>query len=123
MPVLIYRLCEICIELGIPVVGYLFSSINVILFGLEISMKTKIKSGLLLPHPNGVVIGAISIGRNCTIYQQVTLGSASPLDQAKRNKLPVIGNNVLIGAGAKILGDINIENRTLVKANSVICNY
>jgi len=122
IPVLIYRISKILEEVGIPYAPYFLSSINYFIFGLEISMKTVIDGGLVLPHPNGVVIGARSIGRNCTIYQQVTLGSASPLNRGKQDAKPKIGSNVILGAGAKILGSVEIEDNRLVRANEVIFN-
>lgn len=68
-----------------------------------------------MPHPNGIVIhpGA-SIGPNCLIFQQVTIGSRGPGD------VPIIGGHVDIGAGAKILGAIKIGHHSKVGANAVV---
>lgn len=82
--------------------------------GAEISLRTKIGGGLLLPHPNGVVIHPdVVIGPNCLIYHQVTLG-------AGEGGLPIIGGHVDIGAGAKILGGVTVGNHAKIGANAVV---
>jgi serine O-acetyltransferase len=69
-----------------------------------------------LPHPNGIVIHPASqIGVNCTIYQQVTLGGRDDNHGA-----PVIGANVLIGTGAKILGSVTVGDGARIGANAVV---
>ena len=84
--------------------------------GADIPIKTKIGGGLLLPHPNGIVIHPDSIiGINCLILQQVTLGTKSD-----NNRAPVIGSHVDIGAGAKILGEVKIGNHVQIGANAVV---
>lgn len=73
--------------------------------------------GLLLPHPNGVVVHSGSrIGSNVTIMQQVTLGERSP----RTPGAPVIGDGAFIGAGAKVLGPVRIGERATVGANAVV---
>ena len=70
-----------------------------------------------MPHLNGIVINSnTQIGKNATIFQQVTIGVADIDSQ----KAPIIGNNVLIGAGAKILGNIKIGNNVKIGANAVV---
>jgi serine O-acetyltransferase len=83
--------------------------------GADIPLNCKIGGGLLMPHPNGIVIHPNAvIGVNCLIHQQVTIGG-------KRNGgLPTIQGHVDIGAGAKVLGDIVIGNHALIGANSVV---
>ena len=72
---------------------------------------------MLLPHPNGVVIHPEAIiGPNCLIFQQVTIGSV------EGSRAPIIGGHVDIGAGAKILGTVNIGDNVLIGANSVVLN-
>lgn len=87
-------------------------------YGIEINPTTKIGYGLTIPHCGGIVIGGdCSIGKNCTILQGVTIGSNLFKD---RYKLATIGDNVLIGAGSKIIGPINIGNNVTIGANSVV---
>lgn len=83
--------------------------------GADIPLDCQIGGGLLLPHPNGIVIhpGA-RIGPNCLIFQQVTIGTRTG------DMLPVIGGHVDIGAGAKILGDVRIGDHARVGANAVV---
>lgn len=86
-----------------------------VITGAEIELGTCIGGGLLLPHPNGIVIhpGAV-IGANCLIFQQVTIGGS---DDAA---LPVIGGHVDIGAGARILGPVSVGDHAVIGANAVV---
>jgi serine O-acetyltransferase len=88
--------------------------------GIEIHPGAEIGEGLFIDHGMGVVIGETAvIGNNVTIYQGVTLGGTSK-EKGKRH--PNIGNNVLIGSGAKILGNITIGDNVKVGANAVVLN-
>ena len=89
-------------------------------YGIYLNWETYIGKGLELPHPNGIVIGKTSvIGENCRILQQVTIGSARKGDYLL-NKQPHLGNNILLGAGSKILGSITLKDNTVVGANAVL---
>lgn len=86
-----------------------------VITGAEIPLNAKIGGGLLLPHPNGVVIHHNAVvGPNCLIFQQVTIGSRGG------DGVPIIGGHVDIGAGAKILGPVRIGNHVLIGANAVV---
>ena len=86
--------------------------------GIEIHPGATIGKSFFIDHGMGVVIGETTeIGDNCTIYQGVTLGGTGK-DVGKRH--PTLGNNVLIGAGAKVLGPIKIEDNCKVAANAVV---
>jgi len=86
--------------------------------GIEIHPGAKIGKGLFIDHGMGVVIGETAeIGDYCTIYHGVTLGGTGK-DKAKRH--PTIGNNVLIGAGAKILGPFTVGDNAKIGANAVV---
>lgn len=87
----------------------------------SIPLRTKIGKGLTLPHGlSGIFISVgAEIGDNCTIFQQVTIGS-NTLGQSKKSGAPKIGNNVYIGAGAKIIGNVNIGNNVRIGANCVV---
>ena len=88
--------------------------------GIEIHPGAKIGRGLFIDHGTGVVIGETTeIGENCTIYQGVTLGGTGK-DKGKRH--PTIGNNVMIGAGAKILGPFKVGDNAKIAANAVVLN-
>jgi len=86
--------------------------------GIEIHPGAKIGRGLFIDHGMGIVIGETAeIGDNCTIYHQVTLGGTGK-DTGKRH--PTVGNNVLIGAGAKLLGPITVGDNVMIGAGSVV---
>ncbi len=86
--------------------------------GIEIHPGATIGKGLFIDHGMGIVIGETAeVGDNVTIYHGVTLGGTGK-DVGKRH--PTLGNNVMIGAGAKILGPINIGSNTKIGANSVV---
>ena len=86
--------------------------------GIEIHPGATIGKGLFIDHGMGVVIGETTeIGDNCTLYQGVTLGGTGK-DIGKRH--PTLGNNVLIGAGAKVLGPFTISDNSKIAANAVV---
>jgi serine O-acetyltransferase len=86
--------------------------------GVEINPLMKIGKGFFLPHPNGIILHPlVSLGDNVTILQQVTIGNNI---RKGMNNLAVIGNNVSIGAGAKIIGPCKIGNNVIVGANAVV---
>ncbi|MGI9316350.1 MAG: serine O-acetyltransferase [bacterium] len=85
-----------------------------IITGADIPINCKIGGGLLLPHPNGVVIHSdAEVGPNCLIFQQVTIG-------ARGEFIPKIGGHVDIGAGAKVLGKIKVGDHAKIGANAVV---
>jgi serine O-acetyltransferase len=94
--------------------------LNVICNNIEISYTATIGPGLLIPHGQCIVIGgSCIIGRNVTIQQGVTIGNN--LDKNRDGKMqPIIGNNVLIAAGAKIIGPVTIGDNSIIGANSVV---
>jgi serine O-acetyltransferase len=96
------------------------SLFNFAVFGIEIAVRCSIGKGLFFPHTQGTVIGAASIGENAIIYHGVTLG-AKDLDIGyTKTSRPVVGNGVLIGSGAKVLGGVTIGNDVCIGANSVV---
>lgn len=120
-PVLLFRLSRYCyLTKWLKFFSPVFSWLNVILFGIEITPRCNIGSGLMVPHSVGTVIGASSIGNHATIFQGVTLGAAA-LDLAFDASLrPQVGDNVVIGAGAKVLGGILIGDNVKIGANAVV---
>lgn len=84
--------------------------------GADIPLGCTIGGGLLLPHPNGVVIHPDAIvGPNCLLFQQTTLGTGGPTPGA-----PVLEGHVDVGAGAKILGGVRIGAHAIIAANAVV---
>ena len=83
----------------------------------DVDLQTTLGKGLMLPHPNGVVIhGEARIGDDCMIMQQVTVGM---IDEGE---VPMIGNRVYIGAGAKIIGKLTVGDGARIGANAVVVN-
>lgn len=119
-PVLLLRWATALHEKGFRRFAKIIGGLNLLLFGLEAPASLNIGPGLVLPHPNGTILGARSIGENVMIYQQVTLGAKTAdfrYDPALR---PVVGNNVTISAGAKILGGIVLGDHCVIGANAVV---
>ena len=98
----------------------LFSLLNVVLFGLEYTPRCPIGPGLFLPHTSGTVIGAARIGANVTIFQGVTLGAKAADLAFVTDRRPTIGDNVVVGAGAKVLGGIHVGDGAVIAANSLV---
>ena len=95
------------------------------LTGIEIHPKAKIGKNLFIDHGMGVVIGETSyIGDNVTIYHNVTLGGISPSintnEQRDIKRHPTLGDNVVVGSGAQILGPVKIGKDSLIGANAVV---
>ncbi len=83
--------------------------------GVDIPLNCQIEGGLLLPHPNGIVIHpAARIGPNCLLFQQVTLGTRGGTEA------PVLEGHVDVGAGAKLLGGIRVGAHAQIGANAVV---
>ena len=96
----------------------MISDISRFLTGIEIHPGAKIGRGLFIDHGMGVVIGETAeVGSNVTMYHGVTLGGTGN-EKGKRH--PTVGDNVIIGAGAKVLGNIYIASGTRIGANSVV---
>ena len=98
----------------------MFSQFSRFITGIEIHPGAVIGNGVFIDHGNGVVIGETAeIGDNVTIYQGVTLGGTGK-ERGKRH--PTVGNNVVVGTGAKVLGPIIIGENAKIGAGSVVLN-
>lgn len=116
--ILLYRISHWLWRHHLLFLARLISQIAKWLTGVEIHPAATIGRRLVIDHGTGIVIGATTIiGDDCLIYQGVTLGGTG-ISQGKRH--PTLGNNVMIGSGAKVLGDIRIGNHSRVAANSVV---
>ena len=112
---------------GFHLLARIISQITRFFTGIEIHPAAKIGQNLFIDHGMGVVIGETSeIGNNVTIYHAVTLGGISPSIDSERQRHekrhPSIGNNVVIGSGAQILGPVKIGDNARVAANAVVVN-
>ena len=105
-------------RLSIPFLPRILSQLGKWITGIEIHPCARIGKGLFIDHGMGVVIGETSIiGNNVTLFQGVTLGGTGK-EKGKRH--PTLGNNVVVGAGAKILGPVKIGDGAMIGAGSVV---
>ncbi len=99
-------------------IARLISQFSRFMTGIEIHPGAKIGKGLLIDHGSGVVIGETAeIGDNCLIYQGVTLGGTGK-ESGKRH--PTLGNNVMVGSGARVLGPFKVGDNAKIAANAVV---
>lgn len=113
-----YRISKILFRLRIPILPRFISQFARFITGIEIHPGARIGRGLFIDHGMGVVIGETTIiGDNVILFQGVTLGGTGK-EKGKRH--PTIGNNVVIGTGAKVLGNISIGDNSYVGANAVV---
>ena len=114
----LHRLANWLWNVGIPFIPRFISHISRFLTGIEIHPGASIGHGVFIDHGMGVVIGETAIvGNYCLIYQGVTLGGTGK-ESGKRH--PTLGDNVVVGAGAKVLGNIQIGNNVRIGAGSVV---
>ncbi len=122
--VVIFRFGSFCSKLKIPVFGFLLRFVWFflnktieILTGISISANARIGKGLFIGHFGGIFINeSVIIGDNLTIAQGVTIGTLG----LGKTGAPIIGHNVFIGSGAKVLGRIKIGNNVRIGANAVV---
>lgn len=113
-----YRFAHKLHKMHIPLIPRIISYITRIITGIEIHPAAKIGRRFFIDHGEGVVIGETTeIGDDVLIYQQVTLGGTGK-EHGKRH--PTLGNGVIVGAGAKVLGNITLGNYVRVGAGSVV---
>ena len=113
-----HRIAHFFYNIKLFFIARLISQLTRFFTGIEIHPGATIGKRLMIDHGMGIVIGETAvIGNDCIIYHQVTLGGTG---KEKLKRHPTIGNNVLIGAGAKLLGPINIGDNVKIGAGSVV---
>jgi serine O-acetyltransferase len=116
--IVIHRIAHILFKMKVPFLPRFLSQTARFLTGIEIHPAATVGQGLFIDHGMGVVIGETSIvGDNVTLYQGVTLGGTGK-EKGKRH--PNIGDNVVVGTGAKILGNITVGENSYIGANAVV---
>ena len=116
----LHRIAHFLYKINLPLIPRLISCISRFFTGIEIHPGAKIGKNFFIDHGTGVVIGETTIiGNNVMLYHGVTLGGRTS-NALKRH--PTIGNNVYIGAGAKILGNIKIGNNVKIGAGAIVIN-
>ncbi len=116
--VVFYRLFQFFKMIGMEIVGCLFLELNKLFNGCVIGRGAHFEGGFVLMHPIGVVINAgVKAGKNIVIESGVVIGAA-------KNGIPVevpsLGDNIFIGTGAKVLGNIHVGNNVKIGANAVV---
>ena len=123
--VFFHKISNFFYKAGFDLVARIISQTVRFFTGIEIHPGAKIGKNLFIDHGMGVVIGETSeIGDNVTIYHAVTLGGSSPsIDSEKQRyekRHPTIGNDVVIGSGAQIIGPIKVGNNARIASNAVV---
>ncbi|HEX9943427.1 MAG TPA: DapH/DapD/GlmU-related protein [Thermoanaerobaculia bacterium] len=116
--VVLHRMAHWFKSRGIPVLGPLIARCNQFLTGVEIGPGAVIGPGLLISHGVGIVVGGyVRIGRDAILLHQVTIGSPDP---NRKEQMPVIGDNVFLGAGAKVIGPVTVGDNVFIGVNAIV---
>ncbi len=117
----IYRLSRVLWKIKLKLIARIISTLNRFLTGVEIHPGAYIGKGVVIDHGTGVVIGETAqVGDNCLIYHGVTLGGTGNESGTKRHA--TICDNVMVAAGAKVLGNIKVGAGAKIGANAVVLN-
>ena len=120
IPVLLLRLRTHLLRKEVPLLPYACELLSTMLWHVTIGRKVEIGPGLVIPHGHVVIDGAVRIGRDCIINPWVTIGLSGSRRWGFDKRGPIIGDHVLIGTGAKVLGPITIGNGVRIGANAVV---
>ena len=123
--VFFHQISNFFYKAGFDLIARIISQTIRFFTGIEIHPGAKIGKNLFIDHGMGVVIGETSeVGDNVTIYHNVTLGGSSPSIDSERQRHekrhPTIGNDVVVGSGAQIIGPIKVGNNSRIAANAVV---
>lgn len=117
--VLNYRISNWLVRHHIKILPEIIAFRTLRRYGCEISPYSTIGAGLFIPHSIGIVIGhSVVIGKNCEIFQNVTIGSNRKTNNGRY--MPIIGDNVSIYTGATLVGGINVGDNVVIGANSYV---
>ena len=120
LPIVLARISRSLYLSGVPLLPHLFTYLNLVLFGIEITPRCEIGGGVFFAHPQGTVVGARRVGSNVTFVHGVMVGAIAQ-DMAFTPELrPLIGDDVVLNAGCKVLGGIEIGDGATVGANSLV---
>ena len=116
--IVVYRIAHVLYEMRVPIIPRIMTEFVHQKTGIDIHAGAKIGEYFFIDHGTGIVIGETAIiGDDCLLYQGVTLGGTGK-DVGKRH--PTLGNNVMVGCGAKILGPFTVGSNARIAANSVV---
>ncbi len=119
---ILFRLSQAC-GARTPMLGYVVKQLNHIITGADLAWQASVGPGVALYHPTGVVLGPdVVLGKNCAVQQGVTLGALRERGRMPDGRLdsPVVGDDVILGAGSRILGPITVGDGSVVGANAVV---
>lgn len=114
----IYRLSNVLYKKKLGIISMILTRIIQILYSIDIDYKAEIDEGLLIYHGVGLVIGSgVKIGKNCTVFHNTTFG----IKFSKTNDgMPRIGDEVFIGCGSILLGKVEVESKSKIRAGTVL---
>ncbi len=116
--VFLYRVASTLKRLKVPLIPFVIAKFSQFFTGVDISPKAKIGPGFVISHGNGVVIGGYAqLGRNVTLNHQVTIGAPTP---KRITEMPIIEDNVFIGAGSIIVGKVRIGRESFIGAGVIV---
>ena len=119
--VLLLRVQIALVERGHRSLARAVSLLNLRLTGAHFGVGCRIGGGLLVPHPQGVIIGQdVVMGENCTIYHDVAIGGRSIVEGREDDRQPVIGSGVMIGLRASVLGPVEVGDGAIVGAHALV---
>jgi serine O-acetyltransferase len=119
-PIFLIRLAIFFYEIKLTPISRFIQLLLLCFFGLEFNLKIRLGYGFFIGHPVGVVLGASVIGNHCIVSGMCSIGSKEMDPLLKISLRPKIGNNVIIGAGCRIIGGIFITNNVKLGANAVV---
>lgn len=122
-PISLFKLQKKAYQTNLPFIARLISRLNLIINGVDIGIHAQIGDGFSIHHGVGLVIGdAVSMGGGCTCFQGVTIGTRSLklIQNGIKERSPIIGERVIIYAGALVLGPILVGNDAIIGANAVV---
>lgn len=116
--VAIYRLSNLFYKKKLGFISMILSRVIQVLYSIDIDYKAEIQEGLLIYHGTGLVIGSgVKIGKNCTVFHNTTFG----IKFSKTNDgMPRIGDEVFIGCGSILLGKVEVESKSKIRAGTVL---
>jgi len=121
LAVLVYRMQHLAHVRKIDFISKVLNILNVVLFKVEIGSKARIGGGLVLGHSHGIIINNdVIIGKNCVFFHDNTVAIGPREDLDPQNDKVVIGDEVMVGAGARILGNISVGDHSIIGMNAVV---
>jgi len=116
--VVLYRMASWFKHRGIPFLGPLIARVSLFATGVDIAPGARIGPGFRIGHGDGIVIGdQVVVGKNATLLHQVTIGAAS---LRRVDRMPIVGVDVFIGAGARVIGELTIGDGVFIGVNAIV---